>query len=147
MDVGPVEYMIVAFPGNQFKGEIVPALSDLVRSNTIRIIDLAFVTKDADGNVETLEVADIESKFGAALADILGTEHDGLLNSDDLAAAAEELDPNSSAAVLVWEDVWAKRLRDALVNAGGEVWDLDRLPGDVVQAAIDFAESNAAKGG
>ena len=63
-----------------------------------------------------------------------------MLNSEDLAAAAEELDPNSSAALLVWEDVWAKRLRDALVNAGGEVWDLDRLPGDVVQAAIDFAD-------
>ncbi len=147
MDVGPVEYMIVAFPGNQFKGEIVPALGDLVRANTIRIIDFAFVIKDTDGNVETLEVADVESRFGAALADIFGNERGGLLNSEDLAAAAEELDPNSSAALLVWEDVWAKRLRDALVSAGGEVWDLDRLPGDVVQAAIDFAESNATKGG
>ncbi len=142
MDVGPVEYMIVAFPGNRFKGEIVPALGDLVRSKTIRIIDLAFVVKDEDGNVEALEVADIESRFGAALADIVGNERGGLLNEEDLAAAAEELNPNSSAALLVWEDVWATRLRDALVAAGGEVWDLDRLPGDVVQAAIDFAEAN-----
>ena len=141
MSIGPVEYMVVAFPGNRFKGEIVPALQELVDSNTIRIIDLAFVMKHEDGSVEALEVADIESRFGAALATIVGNEKGGLMNEDDLMGAAEELEPNSSAALLVWEDVWATRLRDAIVNAGGELWDLERVPGDVVQAAVEYAES------
>lgn len=141
MSIGPVDYMILAFPGNQFKGEILPALKELVDTNTIRIIDLAFVIKDGDGNVEALEVSDIESRFGAALSAITGNGG-GLLNQDDLAAAAEELEPNNSAALLVWENVWASKLKDALVNAGAELWDFERVPADVVQAAIDFAESN-----
>lgn len=140
--IGPVEYMIVAFPGNQFKGEILPALQELVENGTIRIIDLALVIKDGDGNAAAMEVADIDSEFGSALADLLGNEDGGLLNEEDLLAAAEELDANSSAALLVWEDVWATKLRDAIVNAGGQLWDLERVPGDVVQAAVDFAAAN-----
>jgi hypothetical protein len=142
MGIGPVDYMIVAFPGNQFKGEIIPALRELTDSNTIRIIDLAFVIKDADGNAEALEVSDIDSEFGSAMSSILGNERGGLLNADDLAGAAEELEPNSSAALLVWENVWATKFKDALVNVGAELWDFERVPADVVQAAIDFAESN-----
>jgi hypothetical protein len=142
MGIGPVDYIIVAFPGNQFKGEIIPALKELTDSNTIRIIDLAFVIKDADGNAEALEVSDIDSEFGSAMSSILGNERGGLLNADDLAGAAEELEPNSSAALLVWENVWATKFKDALVNAGGELWDFERVPADVVQAAIDFAQSN-----
>jgi len=141
MSTGPVDYMIVAFPGNQFKGEIIPALEELTNSDTIRIIDLAFVIKDADGNAEALEVSDLDSEFGSALATIMGNGG-GLLNAEDLEAAAEELEPNSSAALLVWENVWATRFKDALVNAGGELWDLERVPADVVQAAVDFAAAN-----
>ena len=142
MGIGPVDYMIVAFPGNQFKGEIIPALKELTESNTIRIIDLAFVIKDADGNAEALEVSDLDSEFGSAMASILGNERGGLLNAEDLDGAAEELEPNSSAALLVWENVWATKFKDALVNAGAELWDFERVPADVVQAAIDFADSN-----
>jgi len=141
MSIGPVEYMIVAFPGNQFKGEIVPALKELVDGGTIRIIDLAFVVKDADGTVGTAELADLDSDVFKAF-DALSPETMGLLNQDDLAAAGEELDPNSSAALLVWEDVWATKLRDAIVNAKGELLDLERVPYQVVQAAVDFAEAN-----
>ena len=141
MSIGPVEYMIVAFPGNQFKGEIVPALADLVESGTIRIIDLAFVMKDADGAVVTAEMGDLDSDVFKAF-DALTPETLGLLNEEDLAAAAEELEPNSSAALLVWEDVWATKLRDAILNAGGELLDLERLPYEVVQAAVEFANAN-----
>lgn len=141
MSIGPVEYLIVAFPGNQFKGEIVPALAELVESGTIRIIDLAFVLKDADGAVVTAELGDLDSDVFKAF-DALSPETLGLLNEEDLAAAAEELEPNSSAALLVWEDVWATKLRDAILNAGGEVLDLERLPYEVVQAAVEFANAN-----
>ena len=67
MGIGPVEYMVVAFPGNQFKGEILPAIAEQVEKGTIRIIDLAFVSKDADGDVTALEVSDLDSEIGQAL--------------------------------------------------------------------------------
>ena len=142
MSIGPVEYMIVAFPGNRLKGEIVPALAELVEAGTLRIIDLAFVMKDADGVVVTAEMGDLDSEVFKAF-DALSPETMGLLNQDDLAAAGEELEPNSSAALLVWEDVWATKLRDAILNAGGELLDLERVPYEVVNAAVEFAEQNA----
>ena len=142
MAIGPVEYMIVEFPGNQFRGEIIPAIMEQVDAGTIRIIDLAFVMKDADGNVTALEVDDLDSEVGSAFAQVIGNERGGLLNEEDILAAAEELEPNCSAGLLVWEDVWATKIADAIVAAGGELWDLERIPRDVVQAAVDFAESN-----
>ena len=142
MSIGPVEYMIVAFPGNRLKGEIVPALAELVEAGTLRIIDLAFVMKDADGAVGTAEMGDLDSEVFKAF-DALSPETMGLLNQEDLAAAGEELEPNSSAALLVWEDVWATKLRDAILNAGGELLDLERIPHEVVKAAMEFAEQNA----
>jgi len=142
MTIGPVEYMVVAFPGNRFTGEIVPAIREQVDAGVIRVIDLAFVMKDAEGNVTGLEVGDLESEVGAAFA-VLAGEGGGLLNEEDLEAAAEELEPNSSAALLVWEDLWATKIAEAIRNAGGELYDLERLPHEVVQAAIEFAESNA----
>jgi hypothetical protein len=134
--------MIVAFPGNKFKGEIVPALADLVDNGTIRLIDLAFVIKDADGNVATLEVGDLDSEVGAAFAELAGEGPGRLLNEEDLEAAAEELDPNSSAALLVWEDVWATKLKQAILNADGVLLDLERIPHEVVEAAVEWADSN-----
>src|SRR3990172_9388256 len=126
MAIGPVEYMIVGFPGNKFKGEIAPALAELADNGTIRIIDLAFVMKDADVNVALLEVGDLDSEVGAAFAELAGGgEGSGrLLNEEDLEAAGEELDPNSSAALLVWEDVWATKLKQAILNAVGVLLDL-----------------------
>jgi len=141
-EFGPVQVLVVGFDGTTFKGEILPELARLQDTNTIRVIDLALVIKDEDGKAEALEVSDLGSEFGKALSDLLGNEGGGLLNEDDLMAAADELEPNSSAALLVWEDVWATKLRDAIVNAGGELWDLERVPGEVVQAAVDFASSN-----
>ena len=140
-DIGPVEYLIVSFPGSRFRGEIGPALAELVEAGTIRIIDIAFVTKDDDGETAAAELMELDPDVQEGL-ERLGVEPTGLFNEEDLAAAAEELDPGSSAALLVWEDVWATKLRDAIVNAGGELWDLERVPGEVVQAAVDFASSN-----
>ena len=141
-EIGPVEYMIVAFPGNRFRGEIAPALAELVEANTIRIIDLAFVVKDADGEVAAFELSDLDDEVRAGI-EALGANVEGLFNEDDLMAAAEELDPDSSAALLVWEDVWAAKLAQALRDAGGVLLDLERVPHEVVQAARDWATSNA----
>lgn len=142
-EIGPVHYMIVAFPGNQFRGEIAPALSELVESNTIRIIDLTFVTKDADGNVAGSELSELDEQVRAGLENLVGGEVEGLFNEEDVMAAAEELDPDSSAALLVWEDVWARELAQAMRNAGGELLDIELIPHEVVQAARDWASENA----
>lgn len=137
-EIGPVDYMIVAFPGNQFKGEIAPALADLVDAGTIRIIDLAFVGKSEDGEVGAFELTDIDPDVRAGL-EKLGVEVSGLLNEEDLMAAAEELEPNCSAALLVWENVWAREVKQAMLDAGGELYDFGRIPHEVVQAAREFA--------
>jgi Family of unknown function (DUF6325) len=100
-EIGPVEYLIVAFPGNEFKGEIAPALAELVEEGTIRIIDIAFVGKDEDGSVAAFELSEIDPDVRAGL-EKMGVEVSGLFNEEDLAAAGEELEPNSSAALLVW---------------------------------------------
>jgi hypothetical protein len=141
-DVGPVEYLIVAFPGNQFRGEIAPALADLVEAGTIRIIDIAFASKDENGDIAAFELSDLDPEVREGL-EKLGATSGGLFNEEDLMAAGEELDPNSSAALLVWENVWAKPVADAIRDAGGELYDYDRVPHEVVVAAREWAQANA----
>jgi uncharacterized membrane protein len=142
MGIGPVEYGVIAFPGNKFKGEIAPALEELVKAGTIRILDLAFVLKDKDGNVTGFELEDAGSEVMKAF-EALTHARDGLINDNDLKDIGAALDPNSSAAVLVWEDVWAAKFADAVANAGGVVVDMQRVPRDLVQAAIDFNKEPA----
>jgi len=144
MAIGPVEYMVLAFPGNQFKGEIAPALQDLVDSGTIRILDLAMVVKDADGNVVGMEVEKSNSKIFQAL-DALAADRGGLVTESDLIRVGETLEPNSSAALLVWEDVWATRFASAVLGAGGVVVDIQRIPRDVVEAALAWNEEHKAE--
>jgi len=133
-EIGPVDYLIVAFPGNKFRGEIAPALADLVDAGTIRIIDLAFVGKDADGEVLAFELNDLDPEVRAGF-ERAGVEVQGLFNEEDLAAAGEELELNSSAALLVWENVWARDVAQKMRDAGGILLDFDRVPHEVVQAA------------
>ena len=137
MGIGPVEYGVIAFPGNKFKGEIAPALEELVKSGTIRILDLAFVLKDKDGNVTGFELEDAGSEVLKAF-EALTHDRDGLINDNDLKDIGAALDPNSSAAVLVWEDLWATKFAEAVRNAGGVVVDMQRVPYELVQAAIEF---------
>jgi uncharacterized membrane protein len=138
MEIGPVDYMIVAFPGNRFRGEIGPALAELVEAGTIRIIDIAFVGKNDDGEIVAFELTELDPDVQASL-DRANIEVGGLFNEDDLNDAAEALDPGSSAALLVWENVWAAKTAQAMRDAGGELVAFERLPHDVVQAARDWA--------
>ena len=131
MAMGPVEYIIIGFPENQFKGEIVPALADLVESGTVRILDLVFVMKDAAGTVTSVEYEDLPG-----MSDLEG-EADGLLSEEDLEMVAEVLEPNSSGLMIVWEDLWASRLAAALRDAGGVILSGERIPHDIVEAAFE----------
>ncbi len=141
-EIGPVDYAVIAFPGNQFKGEIAPAIGELVDAGTIRVIDIAFVGKDADGTAVAMELTELDPTVQAGL-DRAGIEVGGLFNEDDLMDVAEELEPNSSAAVLVWENVWARKVSQAMRDAGGELITFERLPHEVVQAAREWAMAQA----
>jgi len=141
-EIGPVDYMIVAFPGNEFRGEVAPELARLVENGTIRVIDLAFVGKSADGNVVAFELTDLDPEVREGF-EKAGVEVSGLFNEDDLMAAGEELEPNSSAALLVWENIWARDIAQKLRDAGGVLLDFERLPHDVVQAARDAVLAEA----
>jgi hypothetical protein len=141
MEIGPVDYMIVAFPGSKFRGEIAPALGKLVDSGTIRIIDVAFVSKSEDGDILAAELTELDPDVQQGL-EKLGIEVGGLFNEEDLEAAGEELEPGSSAALLVWENVWAREAAQAIRDAGGVLLDFERLPHEVVQAARDWALAN-----
>ena len=141
-EIGPVDYAIIAFPGNQFRGEIGPALANLVDSGTIRIIDAAFVLKDEGGNTVAMELTELDPDVQAAL-DTAGIEVGGLFNEDDLQDAADGLPPNSSAALLVWENVWARKVTQSMRDAGGELVAFERLPHEVVQAAREWAFEQA----
>jgi Family of unknown function (DUF6325) len=141
-EIGPVEYLIVAFPGNRFRGEIAPALADLVEAGTIRILDVAFAGKDENGEVAAFELSDLDPEVREGL-EKLGATSSGLFNEEDLIAAGEELEPNSSAALLVWENLWAKPVAAAIRDAGGELYEYDRIPHEVVVAAREWALANA----
>ena len=144
MGIGPVEYMVVAFPGNKFKGEIAPALRELVDNGTVRIIDLTFVHKDENGDVVAVELEDQGSEIFQAFHE-LAIDRGGLINEDDMMDIGNALDPNSSAAILVWEDLWAARLKDAIIDAGGVLVDIQRVPYEIVDAAIAYKETAAVE--
>ncbi len=132
MAIGPVEYIVVGFPGNQFKGEIIPELAKLVESGTIRILDLVLIVKDAEGEVLGLEFEDHED---VALFELLEGEVGGLISVEDIEYAATELEPNSAAALLIWEDIWAAPFVDAIRAAGGVLLEGSRIPHDLMEAA------------
>jgi hypothetical protein len=131
--IGPVEYIIIAFPGNQFRGEIVPALKKLIENGTVRIIDLVFVTKNAAGEVSAFEFDQLDEL--APFADLHG-EVGGLMNQEDIEYAAAGLDVDSSAALIVWEDAWATELATAIRGAGGMVLEGARIPAELVETAM-----------
>lgn len=135
MGLGPVEYVMIEFPSTTAIGDIEPALQELVSSGIVRIIDLMFIKKDAEGHVQALEVDQLDS-VSAHRYEELNAEIDDLVNMEDIEIAASELSPDSIAAVLVWEDAWAKRFAEAMRVAGGRVVENERIPSAVVEAAM-----------
>jgi Family of unknown function (DUF6325) len=133
--LGPVDFALVAFPGNRFKGEIVPALQELVDSGIIRILDLVFVEKGDDGNVVTLELSELDDVTTRAFDDLDG-EGSELLSDGDLELAAESLEPGNSALLVVWENTWASRMVHALRDADFRLLAHERIPADAVAAAV-----------
>jgi hypothetical protein len=137
--IGPVEYILVGFAGNEFNGDIAPAIAELAANGIIRVLDLVFISKNADGDVTSFEYDD--NPLTAAFAEIDG-DADGFLDEEDILAAAEELEPESSALLIVWEDVWATRLADAIAASGGELIGGSRVPRRVVEELFELLEGS-----
>ena len=141
MDIGPVDVLEVAFPGNEFNGEILPALEQLIASGTIRVLDLLFAYKTADGEVGSVELAGITQQYGPLFASVDGEVPGGLLDAEDVEALGEDLQPNSSIALIVWENTWAAPFLAALEGSGAVLLDQARIPREAVLAALASDES------
>jgi Family of unknown function (DUF6325) len=139
-DLGPIDYVVLEWPGRQPEaGEVQPLLLDLVDRGIIRILDIAFVAKDEDGSVSGIELGELK-QVAAAFAEFEGASS-GLLGFEDLEEAAAALDPGTSAAVIVWENRWAAPVAAALRRSGGQLVASGRLPVQAVLAALDALET------
>jgi Family of unknown function (DUF6325) len=133
MTIGPVEYLILGFPGNKFTGQIVPELAKLIDSGLVRLIDLTFIMKDAAGRVEVVDYDAVEE---LAAFSGLDAEVGGILTDEDIAHAAMSLEPNTSAALLIWEDTWAGPFAAAVRNAGGVILEGARVPREIIEQVM-----------
>jgi len=138
-EMGPIDYVIVEWPGRQPNGQAAPHLIDLVDRGLIRIIDLAFIAKGGDGSVAKLEIADLGDGV-AAFADFEGASA-GLLSDEDTEEAAKALEPGTSAALLVYENRWAAPFAAAVRRSGGELVASGRIPAQDLIDTLDAAEA------
>ena len=140
--MGPIDYLVVEFPGSRMTGEGLPLLVDLVDRGIIRILDLVFVKKELDGSMKGMAIADLDHDGKLDLAVFEGASS-GLLDEDDIADAGGVLEPGSSAGILVYENVWAGPFATALRRGGGQLVASGRIPVQALLAAIDAAEARA----
>lgn len=135
-EMGPIDYVVLEWPGRQPTGEAVPLILDLVDRGIIRVLDVAFLVKGEDGSVATLEVGDLH---GTPFEEFQGASS-GVLGQDDLDEAAAALAPGTSAAVLIWENRWAAPVAVATRRSGGQLVASGRIPVQAFLAALDAAE-------
>jgi len=140
-EMGPIDYILVEWPGRQPNGEVAPHLIDLVDRGLIRILDLVFITKDEDGNVAGLELSELAGEV-AELSVFEGASS-GLLSDEDVEEAGGVLEPGTSAALLVFENAWAAPFAAAVRRSGGQLVSSGRIPVQALLAALDAAEEAA----
>jgi hypothetical protein len=140
-EMGPVDYLVIEFPGSRMTGEGLPLLVDLVDRGIIRLLDLTFVKKELDGSVRGVTIADLDEDGKLDLAVFEGASS-GLLGQDDIEEASGALDPGSSAALLIYENTWAAPLATALRRGGAQLVAGGRIPVQAILAALDAAEQD-----
>jgi hypothetical protein len=135
-ELGPVDYLVVEFPGSDFKGEILGELADLVQRGIVRVLDALIIVKDPDGSYEAFE---FDSAEVGERGEIRGLEAElaELLSADDVTAVAEALEPGSAAGLLVYENLWAAPFASAVRRAGGQLVANGRIPVQALLAAIE----------
>jgi hypothetical protein len=135
-EMGPIDYLVVEFPGSRMTGEGLPLLVDLVDRGLIRILDLVFVRKGADGHVAAVQVADVDGDGELDLTVFEGASS-GLLDEGDLADGGSVLQPGSSAGILVYENLWAAPFAAALRRGGGQLVASGRIPLEALLEAVN----------
>lgn len=139
LEMGPIDYLVVEWPGRQPTGEAMPYLVDLVDGGLIRLLDLAFIAKAEDGSVTRVEIADLGEQ-AKEFAVFVGAQS-GLLSDEDTDEAAAALEPGTSAALLVYENRWAAPFATAVRRGGGQLVAGGRIPIQAVISALDAAEA------
>lgn len=138
--LGPIDYIVVGFDGNNFDGSVLSELTKATDSGVIRVVDLLFVIKDEDGNVTMAEIEDQHEEL-KEVAKAIGHEGDlPLLSEEDVEKLGAKMENNTSAGVLVIEQLWAKGLKEALMNAGAYLVDEGRIHPELVEAAVEEIE-------
>ena len=140
-EMGPIDYIVVEFPGSKMNGEAFPHLVDLVDRGIVRILDLVFVTKELDGSVKGIAIADFDDDGELDLAVFEGASS-GLISDDDIEEAGGILEPGSSAGILVYENVWAGPFAAAVRRGGGQLVASGRIPIQAMLAALEAAEAS-----
>ena len=142
MTYGPIDILALEFPDNaRLRGEALAALADLVANETIRIIDLVLVMKDADGNVAARELQELDPAF-IRVIDPLRPTVTSLVTLNDVAVIGAALEPNSTAGIMLYENLWAIKFKEALLNANAQVVMQERIPHEVVlETLADMEEA------
>ena len=134
MTFGPIDFIALEFPGNRFKGEILPDLFELADKEIIRIIDLVIITK-AQGQVTVRELRELDPGH-IEMFNPLKAEANQMITESDIAMIAEKLADNSTAGILLIENLWAKKTQQAMIDANGRLVMFERIPHDVVEEAL-----------
>ena len=143
-EMGPIDYLLIEWPGRQPTGEAAPIVVDLVERGIIRVLDLAFITKAEDGSVAGLEINELGQEVEELK--LFAGASSGLLGDDDIAEAAEALEPGTSAALIVFENSWAAPFASAVRRSGGQLVASGRIPVQAMLAALEAAEGTEAAG-
>jgi uncharacterized membrane protein len=130
--MGPVDYLMVRFPGNKFSGKIAPELTRLEKKGIIRVIDLVFIMRDEHGKLVIAETENLKGEVGAAFNELSKNTREWF-SEGDIEVIAATLPNNSSAALLLFENVWAVQFKEALLDANAELIDMGRIPPETIQ--------------
>jgi len=145
MTYGPIDFLALEFKTDQLKGEILPELLELVKNKVVRVIDLVIIQKYEDGHHEAMEMQQLAPDL-LALFDPLEAEISGIIQVEDIASVAEEMENGTNAALLLFENLWAIKFKEAVFRANGRLIAQERIPHEVVEEAMDiFARAEASQ--
>jgi uncharacterized membrane protein len=145
MTYGPIDFLALEFKTDQLKGEIIPELLELVKNKVVRVIDLVIIQKYADGHFEAVEMQQLAPET-LVLFDPLGVEISGIIQVEDIANVAETMENGTNAAVLLFENLWAVKFKEAVLRANGKLLAQDRIPHEVVEEAMEiFAKAESSQ--
>ena len=144
MTYGPIDFLALEFKTDQLKGEILPELLELVKNKVVRVIDLVIIQKYEDGHHEAMEMQQLAPDL-LALFDPLEAEISGIIQVEDIASVAEEMENGTNAAILLFENLWAVKFKEAVLRANGRLLAQERIPHEVVEEAMEiFAKAESA---